>query len=53
MAATGRRDERSFVRKRLVALALLGCVLVGAATLLVLQVFGSGGLVVAAQAALQ
>jgi len=40
MAATGRRDERSFVRKRLVALALLGCVLVGSATLLVLQVFG-------------
>ncbi len=40
MAATGRRDERSFVRKRLVALALLGCVLLGAATLLVLQVFG-------------
>ena len=40
MAATGRRDERSFVRKRLVALALLGCVLLGSATLLVLQVFG-------------
>ena len=40
MAATGRRDQRSFVRKRLVALALLGCVLLGAATLLVLQVFG-------------
>ena len=40
MAATGRRDERSFVRKRLVALALLGCVLLGALALLVLQVFG-------------
>src|SRR6185295_12502219 len=40
MAATGRRDERSFVRKRLVALALLGCVLLGSATLLVLQVLG-------------
>jgi membrane protein len=40
MAATGRRDQRSFVRKRLVALALLGCVLLGAAALLVLQVFG-------------
>jgi membrane protein len=40
MAATGRRDERSFVRKRLVALALLGCLLLGAASLLVLQVFG-------------
>ena len=40
MAATGRRDQRSFVRKRLVALALLGCVLVGALALLVLQVFG-------------
>ncbi len=40
MAATGRRDQRSFVRKRLVALALLGCVLLGSATLLVLQVFG-------------
>jgi membrane protein len=40
MAATGRRDQRSFVRKRLVALALLGCVLLGALALLVLQVFG-------------
>src|SRR6476619_2209153 len=40
MAATGRRDQRGFVRKRLVALALLGGVLLGALALLVLQVFG-------------
>lgn len=40
MASQGRRDRRSFVRKRVVALSLLGCVLLGAAALLVLQVFG-------------
>lgn len=40
MASQGRRDTRSFVRKRVVALMLLGCLLLGAVALLVLQVFG-------------